>query len=255
MQSSIFSDKTALIVDDNPGFLRLLCLLLTEIGLDHIYQATSTQEGLELFLNQDIDLCILDIDLGDTTYNGIDLAEKIRIRDTQIPIIFITSHFTEAYYHKCRHTLPSSFMNKELSRFKLVQAVDLALLHTSINPSPTPDKTETPSPPLISEHSYFFKIGDSFKAFELEEIAFFFAKDKLTFARVKNRNYPTNVHLKTLEEELHPNFLRIHKSYLVNRERIKMIKTKEGKVQIGQELLPIGYAYRKNFFNNLRMFK
>lgn len=249
-------DLHILVVDDHPDFLNLEQILLSDIGIKHIHTYTNAREALACFQQEDIDLCLLDIDLGTSDQNGILLAEKIRKTNLWVPIIYITSHFIEDYYQRCRHTRPSSFMNKELSRFKLEQAIDLALMNQPDNNNKGNSTTPVPqAAPYIMEETYYFKVGNSYKAFKLEEIHFFFAKDKMVFARVDNRNYPTNVKLKTLQEELQPFFLRIHKSYLINRQKIKAIHSQEDRVEIGGEQLPIGYAYKKDFFAQIRLLK
>ena len=66
---------------------------------------------------------------------------------------------------------------------------------------------------------------------------------------------PRSYNLKVLEDQLSPLFLRCHKKYLVNVNSIENIFTKESKIKIGGETLPIGYHYRKTFFDNLMMLK
>ena len=77
----------------------------------------------------------------------------------------------------------------------------------------------------------------------------------MTFARVDKRNFPTSVQLKTLEDELFPKFLRIHKSYLVNVDFIDAINTRDDKVEVMGESLPIGYSHRKSFLEQLKLLK
>lgn len=254
-----------LIVDDNENFLNLLEFLIKELGIEQLKKAQTFEEGLSCFQQGAFDICVLDIDLGLETNNGIHLAEKIRDQDTNVAIIFITSNYTEDYYEASRHVRPSSFMNKELSRLKIIQAIDLALINLSYQKAASTEKEAETSntafshtsiyPPYITHKKVFFKIGDTYKGISLEDILFFFSKDKLTYARIGNRNYPTNVKLKMLETELSPAFLRIHKTYLVNRDHLESINPKESIVSIGEEELPIGYAYRKTFLDQLNMLR
>lgn len=258
------SDVRILIVDDNEDFLNLLTFLIKELGVKHLEKARSSEEGLTHFQKKEFDIYILDIDLGNSANNGIHLAEKIREKDADAAIIFITSNYTEHYYEASRHVRPSSFMNKELSRLKITQAIDLAMLNLAYQGSvyvKEEDSTRPPAPPtslappFITQKKVFFKIGDTYKAIALEDIAFFFSKDKLTYAKIGKRNYPTNVKLKVLETELSPTFLRIHKTYIVNRNHIEAINPKENTVSIADEELPIGYAYRKPFMEQLNLLK
>ncbi len=250
-----------LVVEDHPGFAQLLHLMLEELGTVNIRMAKNYDEALSLFQEQAPDIGLIDIDLGEGEKNGIALVEKIRETEPDLPIIYLTANYTEDYYMRCRHTRPSSFMNKEISRLKLHQAIELALLQikTSETVSSTmPALSPAPAPmhvPFLNNTHFFFKVGDIYKNIAVEDIAFFYANGKMTFAKVEKRNFPTNVQLKTLEEELFPKFIRIHKTYLVNVAHIESINTKDDKVEVAGESLPIGYSHRKTFLEQLKLLK
>ena len=243
-----------LVVDDNAGFLNLLSILLEQMGFKRVFIASNYATAIRLFHTESPDICLLDIELGESK-NGIELGEEIRSLNAHIPIIFLTANYTDDYYEKSRHVRPSSFMNKELSRLKLHQAIDLALV-SRLAPHPQHPPVVLPqTPPLLSQSNLFFKIGDVYKSIPIEEIAFFYSEQKLNYAKVGKRNYPTNVQLKTLEDELKPGFARIHKSYLINIKHVEAIHPAESSVHINGEALPIGYAYRKNFLEGIRLIK
>jgi DNA-binding LytR/AlgR family response regulator len=247
------------VVEDHSGFAQLLHLMLEELGVTDIQIAKTYDEGLTLFRKQSPHIGLIDIDLGEDEKDGIALVEKIRETEANLPIIYLTANYTEDYYLRCRHTRPSSFMNKEISRLKLHQAIELAMLQlqsTETLAKPlTPFSPPPMQPPLISNSNFFFKVGDLYKNIAIQDIGFFYANEKMTFARVDKRNFPTNVQLKTLEDELFPKFLRIHKSYLVNVDFIDAINTRDDKVEVMGESLPIGYSHRKAFLEQLKLLK
>lgn len=249
-----------LLVEDNEGFAQLLHLMLEELNLKKIWKATSLEEGWDLFQKVAPDLCLIDIELDKGEMEGIRLAEKIRAQSPTLPFIYLTVHYQEEVFKQCKHTRPSSFMNKELSRLTLHQALELALLHQA---GPAPEGSETGEVPLspaesipwINRQHFFFKVGEAYQQFAIKDIAFFYAKGKMTFAKIDKRNFPLNVQLRTLEEELFPQFLRIHKSYLVNATAVDSINLKDSLIEIAEERLPIGYAYRKDFLDRLKLLK
>ncbi len=249
-----------LIVEDQENFAKMIQLMLEELKLKQIYKAHTMDQAWALFERERPDLCLIDIELSKNQQEGIILAEQIREVAPTLPIIFLTVHYNEDMYERCKHILPSIFMNKELSRLNLYQAIDLALLNTPSTSSPN-FKLEEQHPveenrrPWINNQHFFFKVGDVYKRIAIKEIAFFFAKGKMTFARVNKRNFPTNVQLKTLEDELFPKFLRIHKTYLVNVDQIESINTREDKIEVMEENLPIGYGYRHSFLEQLKLLK
>lgn len=247
-------DPVILIVEDDKEFANLLSILLEQLNFKKIYHATNYDLALQLMKKKTIDVYIIDINLKESK-NGIQLGEEIRRKQIKAPIIYLTANYTEDYYAFARHTWPSSFMNKELSRLKLHQAIDLALLKHS-NAELNKGATGTFAPPHISDHNLFFRIGDSFKAIPVKEVAYFYADKKMSYAKIGSRSYPTSVQLKTLEEELpSSDFIRIHKSYIINTRQIEAIQPGESTVTINGKSLPIGYAYRKDFMTVLRLLK
>ncbi len=248
-------DLRLLILEDQASYARLITLILEDIGIQYFCLVSSYEEAIKAFTEFNPDVCFLDIELGKGQKNGIDVARAIREDDQNIPIVFLTSHYGESYYGEVRSIHPSGFMSKELSRLKFLQKLELVIM---IIERTQGEKQITPKQNTIhfnNASQFFFKIGDTYKALEVDNISFFFAENKLTYAHVGNRNYPTSVQLKVLEEELAPKFLRCHKKFLVNVNSIESIMTKEDKIKIGKELLPIGYAYRKGFLEKLNLLK
>jgi DNA-binding LytR/AlgR family response regulator len=253
------SDLNILVVEDHPGFANLLQLMLGELGIRHIQIAKTYDEALSLFHKRTPNIALVDIELGEVEKDGIVLVEKIRETAPFLPVIFLSANYTEDYYIRCRHTRPSSFMNKEISRLKMHQAIELAILQLqSVEATSPPLLAPTlpqVQPVVINDTHFFFKVGNLYKNIVIKDIGFFYANGKMTFAKVDKRNFPTNVQLKTLEDELFPKFLRIHKTYLVNVDHIESINTRDDKIEVMGESLPIGYSYRQSFLEQLKLLK
>lgn len=69
----------------------------------------------------------------------------------------------------------------------------------------------------------------------------------------QNKQHLIRKPLKILEEELntHPEIVRIHRSYLINRARVQNIKQSKGKVfiEIGNASIPVSKKYQNVFLN------
>lgn len=242
-----------LLVDNNPVFLQILQLVLSDMGLNKVATASDAGSGLEAFRAFEPDLCLLDVHLGRTLRAGVSLGEKIRLLSPHVPIIFTSDFCTPDCYERCRHLLPSGFINKDISRQKLYQVLDLALLQQQLQRQQ--EKSDDAQLSVYSLKKIFFRVGDIFKSIPVEQVTYFHADNKLTFARVGERNYPSSVQLKTLERELSPLFVRTHKSFLVNTSLIESINPKEGTVVLAGETLPIGYVYRHEFLERLKLLR
>lgn len=252
----ILEDASILIVENDRDYTRSLSLLLEQLNFKNILYAVNYEDALDKLETETVDLLLIDIDLGKGK-NGIMLAEEIRRRKLTTPLIYITSNHTQNYYDRVRHTRPSSFMSKKLSRSKLYQAIDIALARYF-----EPEAAAVPRDTSISHahhrqhNSFFFQVGDEYKAIQVNQTAYFYADQKMSYAKVGAHSLPANIQLKTLQHELYKlGFMRIHKSYLVNTRLIEEINPSDATLIVNGETLPIGYAYRKSLFSALKLLK
>jgi two-component system NtrC family response regulator len=83
--------ETILIVDDEKNYPLVLSAILEEEGFE-TFAANSGREALEILKNTDIDLVLTDMKMP--TMDGIELLEKIKGRDQDLPVIMMTAHGT-----------------------------------------------------------------------------------------------------------------------------------------------------------------
>lgn len=267
---SDFAALKLLILDEDESFSQLLTILLKDLGIATIALATDLPSALSILPELKPDIIFMDAELKAGQDKAITIGQQFREQGIECPLVFITSHLKNYNPSQLKKLQPASFMNRELSRVKVLQTLELALLQQEnvilqqklafkearIKPQPAKTPQPAQSPSIIDRSSQiFFKIGDTYKRMEVDQISYFFADNKLTYARVGNRNYPTNVQLRTLETTLLPHFLRCHKKYLVNVDKIESIQIKEYKLKIEDEVVAIGHAYRKTFFDHLHLLK
>ena len=81
--------ETVLVVDDEKNYPRILGAVLEEEGFE-ILTANSGDQALEILHASDIDLVLTDMKMPEM--DGIDLLEKIKTRDPQLPVIMMTAH-------------------------------------------------------------------------------------------------------------------------------------------------------------------
>ena len=82
--------KKALIVEDDNRFRALLKRLLEKKFHMIVFEADNGIKGFELFKRETSNLDILFLDIAMPFMNGIELLEKIREEDKNIPVIIMT---------------------------------------------------------------------------------------------------------------------------------------------------------------------
>lgn len=98
-----------------------------KISVDITYCSSYKEHKDELF--KDIDLAILDIDLGDSILNGIELAKRMQIVNPCIVIIFITAYKDYALSAAQIHL--SGFLEKPLNPHDFQDALNRAIIQVN----------------------------------------------------------------------------------------------------------------------------
>jgi two-component system NtrC family response regulator len=83
--------ETILIVDDEKNYLPILSAVLEEEGFETL-TANSGQEALEVLNNSDVDLVLTDMKMP--FMDGIELLERVKNKDSNLPVIMMTAHGT-----------------------------------------------------------------------------------------------------------------------------------------------------------------
>ncbi len=73
-------------------------------------------------LNNDIDLILMDIDLGANKIDGIEAVRKIR-EEKEIPVIFLTSHSKSDYKHRIEDVSEHEYISKNSGDIVLFDAM------------------------------------------------------------------------------------------------------------------------------------
>lgn len=91
MSNHLRSQKI-LIVDDEPGIVKMLETILRKEGYTAINCAFTGQEAIEKVCRDSYDLIVLDVMLPDT--DGFQVCQKIR-QHTSVPILFLTARSSD----------------------------------------------------------------------------------------------------------------------------------------------------------------
>ena len=83
--------ETILIVDDEKNYPRILSAVLEEEGFE-TFCANSGYEAFEILKNIDVDLVLTDMKMP--KMDGIELLEKIKDKDKELPVIMMTAYGT-----------------------------------------------------------------------------------------------------------------------------------------------------------------
>ncbi len=116
--------ETILIVDDEKNYPRILGAVLEDEGFE-ILTANSSAQALEILHASDIDLVLTDMRMPEM--DGIDLLEKIKTRDPQLPVIMMTAHGTVDKAVEAMEKGAYSYLLKPFDNERLIIYVNKAI--------------------------------------------------------------------------------------------------------------------------------
>ena len=123
-----------LLVDDDPGLLKLLGMRLVSEGYS-VVTAESGQEGLKVLGREKIDLVISDLRMDEM--DGMQLFTEIQKLQPGMPVIILTAHGSIPDAVAATQQGVFSFLTKPVDKDALYKAIDDALEHAA----PSGDET------------------------------------------------------------------------------------------------------------------
>lgn len=196
------------LCDDNSQLLSKLKEMLEIIFLRSDFDAeivfsTTSAQNLVTFLNtNDVNVLFLDIDLN-SQLNGIDIAKEIRKHNKSIYIIFITGHFE--YIISAFECKTFDFIQKPFSFSKLETTIQR--LFEDIN----------------SNTQKFIRLNSSYRLVS-QDLINYIQKDKMKAIYFLNTAQISSYgSFNKISESLPNNFVRCHKSFIVNVNNISNV--------------------------------
>tara|TARA_R110002073_G_scaffold89852_5_gene212460 strand:+ start:29795 stop:30526 length:732 start_codon:yes stop_codon:yes gene_type:complete len=225
----------AIIVEDEAVSREILRKYIGKYcpNVDLMGEASNINEAQELIEKHELDLVFLDVEMP--FGNAFDLLEKVK--DRRFETVFVTAY--DHYAIEALNSHASYYLLKPISIDELIKAVN----HVTEIKEKENDLQNKVLSPKVSSASGKITIPhlEGFEIIDVNDIVFCKADDNYTEIHLENSKKLVSKTLKYFETVLSEyNFVRIHKSYLVNINAV--VKYKKGKggsvvVSNGKEIL------------------
>lgn len=216
-----------LIVDDEPRAHKVLENYISRTPqLELTGSCLNAPEALEFLETHPVDLLFLDITMPEM--DGFGLLNNIEFRPF---VIFTTAHSEfalESYDYNAvdylKKPIPFDRFSKAIGKLQ-------QLIEKGVSFKPGKESIELkidgkPAKILFNEILYLQSMGNYVKIY------------------TENRMYVTQITTAEIEENLpHHQFLRIHKSFIVNKQKIE--SATDEVVRISSNMLPVGKTFKK----------
>lgn len=216
-----------LIVEDEMIIAEDMKEMLMELGYSVNAIANNYAEAIETLKNNEIDIVLVDINLNDRK-DGIDLVQFIH-EHYSLPTIYVSSNSDKATIEKAKKFKSNGFVVKPFSKEDLFTSIELAISNFMATPK--------------TKEYLFIKNKDMFVKVSLDEMLWLKSDQNYTEVITPKKKYLVRGTVKETLDQLDHRFIRIHKSYVVNFEKITAINSIS--VMINQQELPIGKLYKE----------
>lgn len=213
------------IIDDEIAFINTLKIML-EYRNDFriVGDARSVKEGFDLINSTHPDLIFLDVKLGDG--KGFDILR--RLKGHKCNVIFVTAydHYAVEAFRFCA----IDYLLKPIDSDELFNALEKVKENVANNLLQQKFDTLLENIGHAEKKKIILKEQDALHVVEIDQVLWCGAEGSYTRFFLENEKYiVVSKHLKEFENLLSPyHFFRIHRSYLVNVNKIKRFEKMDG---------------------------
>lgn len=237
-------ELNCLIVDDEPLALDLLEAYVKRTPFLNLKgKCSNALEVLQVLKEQEVDLIFLDIQMPELS--GLELS---RLIDNRIKIIFTTAF--EQYALEGFKVDALDYLLKPISYPEFLKATNKALQWFEMS-------RNTSSKTVVEGDDIFVKSDYKLVKLQLHKIQYIEGLKDYVKIYVDDRPQPVValLNMKTIEEMLPSTFIRVHRSFIVNLDKITVIE--RNRIVFGKTYIPVSDSYKDKFleFINRRMLK
>jgi DNA-binding LytR/AlgR family response regulator len=220
-----------LIVEDEVLIAEDLKDILKTFGLKKIEMVHDKASALENLRLTKPDIALIDIRM-EKELDGLEIGEFIQ-NNYKLPFIFITAHSDIEMIKKIIKTKPVGYITKPFKKSDLFANINLAIEQ------------------LTTNNKLFIKDGYSTHVINISEILYIESEGNYINIFTSNKKYLSRQNMESILLDIDSNdFLKIHRSYVVNLNKVKKYSSKE--VIINEIMLPISKTFYDVFIENMK---
>lgn len=243
-----------LVVEDESIVAKDIQNTLKKLGYEVSGVVSSGEKAIREVEENRPDLILMDIMLkGDQT--GIEAAKNIKERFS-IPVIFLTAYADDSTLNKAKITEPYGYIIKPFKERELQTTVEMALYKYEKDEEIKKERDLYHS--LVenkeSKDSIFVRADYRLNKINFEDIYYVEALKDYVVINTADNSYTTHTTMKEMVRILPAkDFVRIHRSFIVNLNKIFSIKYPDLVIEGKMKVLPIGGLYRKELYSRLNL--
>ena len=243
-----------LLVEDESIVAKDIQLSLKRLGYNVLGIENTGEKAISSARKLDPDIIIMDIMLKGKI-NGIEASEKIR-KEQNIPIIYLTAYADENTLSKAKITEPYAYIIKPYKEIDLHTSIEMALYkHTKeleilkerdmlYNIVENKDNTEYI---FVKSKSRLIKLNTN-------DVIYIEALKDYVVINTSAARYTIHSTMKDIQKKMpEDKFLRVHRSYIVNLNKISEIESPNLILEGNKKIIPIGGSFREGLLSKINL--
>jgi two-component system LytT family response regulator len=213
-----------LLLEDEHYTRRFLKKLVSENPLvDRIIDTASGKEAINIASEHNPNIILLDIELNpEEKLSGIQVAKTIYDFNPETYFVFITGYSQYAIESFAVH--PYDYILKPVKKGKVNEII-----------SSLADKIKKRNATRNNSEKIMIKVNNEIIMITLSDIIFIEKNGKFNLIHARNNIYKIHQTLGEMEDKLGENFLRVHKSFIANIDRVIKIR------EVGNRSYEVGF--------------
>lgn len=245
-----------LAIEDNQLHASRLEFILEELGYELISIASSADEALRLFKATVPDLVLMDIDLSDKQ-DGIEVAERIKSINP-VPIIFLTAFTDQKTFDRAKATEPYAYMIKPVEKSALQASIELAVFRfakdyfkEAIEETAFTGWRQN----MLAKDCFFVKTVNCLEKVRYSDVLWItVTSDRYCEIVTEQQSFTLRASLKGMVEKLPDQFIRVHRTHIVNINKVDGINEQDLTARIAGHFIPLSQASKQIIIQKLNVF-
>lgn len=240
-----------LVIEDNMIIAADVSMQLTKLGYDIVSIHTKAESALEYLEKDLVDVVLMDIELAGKM-NGIEAAVHI-LNTSKTPVIFLTSNTDDSTFQKALEAKPFAFVPKPLRIAELERTLQLVVSRRQIEEVSIFEKQDNDHLTYMEDRLFIRHKNQMIKV-NLSEIQFAKADRNYCKLQTDKQSFYLSIPLISIEAKLPSDqFIRVHRSYLVNIKKIESVNENLEYLCIEGNEIPISRRLKDEVAKRIKM--
>lgn len=202
-----------LVLEDEVYTRKFIKKIILENSTEsEVFDTSNSRDAVDIVIAQNPQIAILDMELEGDDLNGLEVGRMIQKISPETKMVFVTGH--SKYAVSAFEVHPYDYILKPINVKRLIETI--VTLTRNLEKNFMDGKRGIEKIVVKNGHEMLF--------ISVDDISYIEKANRKTFIHDGKNFYSVQDTLQELEKKLGNNFLRVHKSYIVNKDKIDKIK-------------------------------